>query len=386
MGLLPGPKGLLAYAYLSEDDQLLFGIADGKGWRFAPKQLFQGGEQVLALHWTAPGVLEFAYRIMGKKFPYGVRVPLQIGQLCLAEGFSSRTVPNPQQRNVLLAYYQADLGWFFLAEGIHKDSKNGAFSIFRMNERGESTVANELSFPLPVHRIDRSRFGRLMGAAPMSHRLESNGAIVAASDLPAAARGDEGFTMADLSYRFHDASLAPYGGYYLSPGWAYRVDNQDITVEPVDFNGDRTMTIRPLGGELHYIARTESYACGDVIHPIFIPTANGYRLLSPSGCYVEISRTFQRSDPLEMEEHLKRRGSRGWGWNEMSHMGKVCFLRYAGLFVGLIAVVLSRWRRKKASGEEIDRRRSTWQPLAIAALIYIAMAVLSLAQLAPILR
>jgi hypothetical protein len=137
-----------------------------------------------------------------------------------------------------------------------------------------------------------------------------------------------------------------------------------------------------LGRERHSVARAESYACRELAFAAFVPRPEGYWLVSPSGCFVGLDAQLARTDPLDLKEHLRRRGSRGMGWDEHRHFWLLQWVRY-GLLVVLAMAFMLAWLTKKRSW---DRAPVLARPLLLSSLLYTATAAWALAQIVDLLR
>jgi hypothetical protein len=162
--------------------------------------------------------------------------------------------------------------------------------------------------------------------------------------------------------------------------WA--IDGRILTIGIEEQRRADHVFLAELGDERHIVARAESYACGELAFAAFVPRPEGYWLVSPSGCFVGLDAQLARTDPLDLKEHLRRRGSRGMGWDEHRHFWLLQWVRY-GLLVVLAMAFMLAWLTKKRSW---DRAPVLARPLLLSSLLYTATAAWALAQIVDLLR
>jgi hypothetical protein len=112
-------------------------------------------------------------------------------------------------------------------------------------------------------------------------------------------------------------------------------------------------TTDPAKPQAFVVAEAQSFSCGELVVGTFLPRSGGGAwLVSDSGCYVGMDASFQRTDPLELTEHLRRRGSIGMGWDEPEHLYYLGWVLF-GLPLCLVLGLLLFWLRRKSAGRTL---------------------------------
>lgn len=370
----------LAFVYRVAGSSLLAaGVAAPDGWRTQPVRLPGGaGTAVIGLAWRDDAV-EIVVLPADAEHAYGHRADPVIVRLGPGDARSERTIaltslcPPGCEPAVTSLAYLVDGRWRFLMSWFGDPS--GAAEVDEHGVQRPHPLAGTFSL---ASQVDAAAVGLLGDRMPGGKRLGPDGQLVAAEDLAVLSdpamyiRGDD-LTVVDGHLR-----TQPRGR--VDGVVTRRFGERTIASERRVVDGDETLVLTDRSDPAAppretTVARIHSFSCGDLGDPVFMPQpGGGHLLVAPNGCYVEVDAADARVDPLELREHLRRRGSIGQDWNEP-------------WYAWMLAWVLFGLPLSLAVGASFHRARTRRAALSTAAaLIYVVSAAYFLVKLSPLLR
>jgi hypothetical protein len=336
-GLLPGPEGLVGIVYRASTsapavggvfEVLVAAVVDEDGWREPPQRLPGGaGSRLLGMGWRGEQ-LEVALapaRGEDTRAEAADAVRVRLGDMELPLTVTREEMCLHREHCIVRAAWLAEpwRGWRFLVE----DGE-------ALREVGESGGGEVEGHPVQwLSGLDLRVAGRLRPAyAPATHRLEPDGSILPAEPLPMELRPLPASAVAE------ERQLSPVSRsrWEQSPGVFH------------DWQGERWHTVASAEGLLRVsrdsggsaaVARLEA-RCAGLPEGYLLPARRGLTLLTPDGCYVGLTRSGRRADPLGLLEHLH--------YTREPRAGHALLWLLLGLPVLLVPVGVLGWPRTVA--------------------------------------
>lgn len=300
-GLLPGSGGTVGLVYRASSppqsggvaEVLVAGVMNDEGWQVPPERLPGGaGSRLLGLGWSgrqlevalAPARGEDTHaeaadavvvRVGDTELPFTVTRE----EMCLFL----------QDCAVRVAYRAAQAGWRFLVED------GGTLREVRETGAGEAEGRSvELLAGLDLRVAGRLRPPNL----PPLYRLEPDGTILPSEPRPSGRHSLPAPAMADGSRLVPLSRALPEQGSGVVHEWEDQ--HWHTAAAP-----DGTLRVEGGTGAPAAVARLDG-PCTRLASGFLVPLRRGLTLLTPDGCYVGLTRSGQREDPLNLFEHLER--------------------------------------------------------------------------------
>lgn len=294
-------------------------VAGPDGW-IAPPRRVTGffGSQVVGLAWHGEEA-EAVVLPEEAEHPMGVGADPMVVRIG-ADGLHERRIPAQSLCvgecgwvQVTLAY-MVDGRWQFLL---------GVGGRGNVVAEGGEPRPHALAIPYPWTRADVTVTGLVRDHAPVDQILQADGEVVA-NDPRLAALVTAGRVARGGDYVFEGGVLRRRARVQVDDSLVHLIGERTLVRELPDPQGEAVMSIvdrtEPAAPRSSAVARIASYSCGDLASPAFVAQADGGQLLvAPDGCYIELDAAGRRADPLDLPEHLRRRGSRGIDWHEPQH-------------------------------------------------------------------
>jgi hypothetical protein len=301
-GLLPGTNGVVGLVYRASThplnsggvvDVLVAAVANAEGWQVPPERLPGGaGSRLLGLGWSgrqlevalAPARgedshAEAADAVLVRVGDTELPVTVTREEMCLFL----------QDCAVRVAWRAAQAGWRFLVED------GGALREVQETGAGEAEGRSiELLAGLDLRVAGRLRPPNL----PALYRLEPDGSILPSEPPPSGLRPLPAPTLAEGSRLVPLSRSLPEQG----SGAVHEWEGQRWHTAPA---ADGTLRVAEGTGAPAAVARLEG-PCTHLASGFLVPLRRGLSLLTSDGCYVGLTPSGQRADPLNLLEHLER--------------------------------------------------------------------------------
>ncbi len=336
-GLLPGPGGLVGIVYRASThapvsggvfEVLVAAVVDEDGWREPPQRLPGGaGSRLLGMGWVGDR-LEVALapaRGEDARAEAADAVRVRLGDPELPLTVTREEMCLHREHCIVRAAWLAEpwRGWRFLVE-------DGDV----LREVGESGGGEVEGHPVQwLSGLDLRVSGRLRPSyAPATHRLEPDGSILPSEPLPTELRPLPASAVAE------EQRLAPVSRSRPEQGPGVFHDWQGERWH-TRAGEDGTLRVGRASGASLAVARLEE-RCAWLASGYLVPSYRGLTLLTPDGCYVGLTHSGRRADPLGLLEHLH--------YSREPHAVHALGWLLLGLPALLAPVSLPRWPRTLA--------------------------------------
>ncbi|WNG46874.1 hypothetical protein F0U60_24155 [Archangium minus] len=333
-GLLPGTGGLVGLVYRASTrtsspggvvDVLVATVMNEDGWQVPPERLPGGaGSRLLGLGWSGHR-LEVALapaRGEDTRAEAADAVLVRVGDaelpLTITREEMCLYLPDCIVR---AAYRAAQAGWRFLLEdgGALREVKESGASVME----GQSLQV--------LAGLDLRVAGRLRPASiPPTHRLEPDGSILPSEPPPSGLRPLPSPSVAEGSRLVPLSRSRPEQG----PGVIHEWEDQHWHTAS---GSDGSLRVGEGARPLATVALLDG-PCTHLSSGFLVPLRRGLTLLTPEGCHVGLTGSGQRTDPLNLLEHLER--------SRVPHAVPALLWILLGLPLLLLPAGLLRWPRE----------------------------------------
>ncbi|MEQ1506341.1 MAG: hypothetical protein ABMB14_29190 [Myxococcota bacterium] len=335
-GLAPGTDGRLGIAYVTGgiEGRLAVAVAGRQGWRCAPRTLPGGpGSRLYGLSWV-DDTLEAVFFPAAPDDARGLEADAHILRLAPDCHEEIRTVARDSLvagpgfcANVDLAFRRPEVdGWLFASVCGEPGVEAALWEVTETGDRRPSPWAPEYSTGRAAFgardEIVQTSAGLLDHSLYYTATLGPDGGLTA---RPEPVAQGWAVTTAWNHFATRDSSLSWLPLWYRDGeafGVAHRIEGRTVAVWSGEGVEGYPLTLSFVGEDAPPItvARAASFSCGNLVVGMLLPRApEGHWLVEPSGCYIGVDAYWHRADPLDLAEHLRRRGSIGMDWDEPQH-------------------------------------------------------------------
>jgi hypothetical protein len=382
VALAPGPDGALGvvYRYSNVNGPLAVAVAGPDGWTRAPITLDAGASSTpLGVAWVGDS-LEVVVkggedvRAMVNAEPEVISVGAEVTH---APFLSSGAMCEPEHACSAGVAFRSDGRWWVALEGGPRP-----VNVARDGTRAPSRWPDDNAVMLDAH-VDNSVTGVLRRPVLGRLVLGQDGALQeppADPPPPFEPTAAWSYYDTDAGYLRHRPMWAAVTPTFVT---AHSLDGRPVALSVPE--SDDNLRVIDLGDPAKpretIVAKATVYSCGELQAGTFLPRpGGGHFLVSPSGCYLAVGDDLSRADPLDVLEHLRRRGSLGVDWDEPSHALMLAWVLFGLPLALLLAEGLSFvWSRARATTSGPRSRRIGWGAAA-----YLVSSIWMLARLAPL--
>lgn len=390
-GLVPGSDGRMGIIYRIGDvnGPMAVGIAGRNGWIRSPESIGgDSGASFLGAAWVN-GALEVVLRQASGTDQFGIKTAPVIIRLS-SEGRQERRPFSSWEEMcgklqssacvVEMAFRRKGReGWVFGVQAYGSDA------LMELSEDGSSRVSDWGIKGFDTrNQLDNAVSGCLYRPLFRKAVLMPEGDIRPPKEAP-----DPQWEHAPAWNHFDaDAGYLKYRDGWAEKGralvYARYIGDKFISTSVPEFDNDYPLIISDVTDPAHVtqtsVARTSPFSCGELVAGTFIDRgADGYWLVTPSGCYIGLDASFRRTDPLGITEHLRRRGSIGMDWNEPQYKWYLGWVLFGYPICILLAMISARIRPG-------DFRQAISARLGLFSLVYLISGGYLLINLLPLLR